>query len=292
MNSEKKVLVIGGSGFLGSHTADELTKNGFKVSILDKKPSKWKKENQEFFQGDFLNEDHLKEALKGISYVYHFGAVADIEESKLNPSKTLEHNILGTVKLLEILKDKKIERLMFASTIYVYSDYGSFYRVSKQATETIIEEYSREFDINFTLMRYGSLYGERSQDWNGIKKFITQVLDKEFILYKGNGKEMREYINVVDAAKISVKLLDKKYKNKALMITGNQLIKAQDLFELIFEILGKKLNVKYLKESNSSDHYGNTPYRYSPKSAKKIVPTEFVDLGQGLLNLIEEIKER
>ena len=60
---------------------------------------------------------------------------------------------------------------------------------------------------------------------------------------------------------------------------------------MIFEILHKKVNVKYSNEDFREDHYGNTPYRYSPKSAKKIFPLEFVDLGQGLLNLIEEVQE-
>ena len=72
------------------------------------------------------------------------------------------------------------------------------------------------------------------------------------------------------------------------IISGQQTLKVKDLFNMIFEILGKKPVIKYEK-NNISDNYGNTPYRYSPKSAKKIVPNQFVDLGQGLLDLIEEI---
>jgi UDP-glucose 4-epimerase len=178
---------------------------------------------------------------------------------------------------------------MYASTAYVYSNHGSFYRVSKQAAESIIEEYSKEFDINFTFLRYGSLYGPRSQFWNGIKKFIKQINETGTLEYAGSGKEIREYINVEDAARIGVDLLDDKYINQALMITGQQVMRADDLFEMIFEILDKKLDVNYLKSSSQGDHYGNTPYRYTPKNARKIVPSEFIDLGQGLLDVIQEV---
>ena len=65
---------------------------------------------------------------------------------------------------------------MFASTIYVYSDLGSFYRVSKQACEKIIEEYQREFNISYTILRYGSLYGPRSNKTNGIYNMLFQAL--------------------------------------------------------------------------------------------------------------------
>ena len=73
-----KVLVIGGSGFMGSHTADELTKQGYEVSLFDIQPSKWKSEEQKMFIGNFMSLDDLKKAMENVSYVYHFGAIADI----------------------------------------------------------------------------------------------------------------------------------------------------------------------------------------------------------------------
>lgn len=287
---KKKVLVIGGSGFIGSHTADQLSKNGYEVKIFDKNPSKWITDDQEMILGDFLDKDSIIKALEGVSHIYHFGAIADIGESKKKPLQTIELNILGITYLLEAMRESSsANRLMYASTAYVYSNHGSFYRVSKQAAESIIEEYSKEFDINFTFLRYGSLYGPRSQFWNGIKKFIKQINETGTLEYAGSGKEIREYINVEDAARIGVDLLDDKYINQALMITGQQVMRADDLFEMIFEILDKKLDVNYLKSSSQGDHYGNTPYRYTPKNARKIVPSEFIDLGQGLLDVIQEV---
>ena len=139
-------------------------------------------------------------------------------------------------------------------------------------------------------MRYGSLYGSRSQDWNAIRDFVKQILKNKKLTYSGTGKEIREYINVEDAAELSVKLLDKKYANNAYTITGQQTIKVDDLFSILFEIIGFKRKVDFLDDNSRSEHYGLTPYRHKAKDAKKIVPTEFKDLGQGLLVIVEEVQ--
>jgi UDP-glucose 4-epimerase len=172
--------------------------------------------------------------------------------------------------------------------MYVYSNYGSFYRASKQATEVIIDAYHEKYGLEYTLLRYGSLYGPRAQNWNGIRYFVSQIVNNGRLDYGGNGNEIREYIHVSDAAKLSVDILKQKHANCAITITGQQLMRVSDLFSILFEITGQKANVVYYGENELTNHYGNTPYRYTPKTAKKIVPQEFVDLGQGLLDLVEE----
>jgi UDP-glucose 4-epimerase len=93
----------------------------------------------------------------------------------------------------------------------------------------------------------------------------------------------------LDAAKLSVKALREEYKNRAVTITGQQSMKVSDMLSMLFEIEGKEVDISYLNTRKSSKHYGNTPYRYTPKTSMKIIPTEFVDLGQGLLDIVEEI---
>ena len=112
---------------------------------------------------------------------------------------------------------------------------------------------------------------------------------KGFVEYSGNGSEIREYIHVLDAANLSIKALEDEYKNRAITITGQQSIKIADMLAMIFEIAGKKFNVKYSIKNTKTFHYGNTPYRYVPKSSMKVIPKEFIDLGQGLLDIIEEV---
>lgn len=283
------ILVIGGSGFIGSHTSDSLSKNGHKVSILDKVSSPWLRNDQKMIIGDMMDKKTLQLSMKNIDYVYYFAGVADIGEAKSNPYKAIETNIMGLTNALEAAIKNNIKKFVYASTMYVYSSEGSFYRATKQAAEIIIEAYQENFGLNYIFLRYGSLYGPRSQDWNGIRGFVKQIKKKGFVEYSGNGSEIREYINVLDAANLSIKALEDEYKNRAITITGQQSIKISDMLAMIFEIAGKKFNVKYLKKNTKTFHYGNTPYRYVPKSSMKVIPREFIDLGQGLLDIIEEV---
>ena len=107
--------------------------------------------------------------------------------------------------------------------------------------------------------------------------------------YQGTGSERREYIHVKDAARLSVDVLDKKHKNQAITVTGNQILNSNELIEMIFEIAGVKKNVFMDSDGKTNDHYVMTPYRYTPKPAKKLVPDEFIDLGQGIVERVEEI---
>ena len=98
---KKRALVIGGSGFMGSHTADILSDKGIDVTIADMKKSKWLRADQKMIELDILNLDSVVEAVKNSDYVYHFAAIADIGEAKKNPYKTLEINLVGTMNILE-----------------------------------------------------------------------------------------------------------------------------------------------------------------------------------------------
>ena len=138
------------------------------------------------------------------------------------------------------------------------------------------------------MIRYGSIYGADSQNWNGIYKYVEQAVQKNKILCNGDGEEIREYIHVKDAAKITVKAMNKKYENQFITISGINSLKAKDLFTMISEILNKKIIFKYNKNLRTDEHYKTTPYNYIPKRSLKIVPSEFIDLGEGLIEIIEK----
>ena len=288
-NTTRNILVVGGSGFIGSHTAEALSQNSYKITILDKVKSTWISGDQKMIIGDMMNKDVLESSMKNIDCVYYFAGIADIGEANSNPYQTIELNIMGLTKALEAAVKNNVKKFIYASTMYVYSSSGSFYRATKQAAEILIETYQENFGIEYVFLRYGSLYGPRSQSWNGIKGFVKQVIEKDFLEYSGNGSEVREYIHVLDAAKLSVKVLQEEYKNRAVTITGQQSIKAADMFAMIFEIGGKRVDVRYLDSLDKTNHYGTTPYRYKPKTSMKLTPLEFFDLGQGILSIFEEI---
>ena len=287
----KKVLVVGGSGFLGSHVADELTEKGYELTIFDQKKSTWINDNQKFIESDLLDREHVIKSLEGFNFVIHFAGIADIGESKEKPLETIETNIIGTANLLEGCRKNKIEKFIFASSVYVFSKYGSFYGKSKQACELLIEEYQNEFNLDYIHVRYGSLYGPRAQEWNGLKKYISEIIKNKQIDFSGNGEEKREYIHVKDAAIMTASLLESDEKNIAVNITGHQVISTLDLFKLIFEVLQLEEKINLSKESNVVSHYKISPYSFQPKESKKLVPKKFIDIGQGVLEIIHEIED-
>lgn len=285
----KEVLVIGGSGFVGSHTCDSLSKEGYKVSIFDKSPSRWITEDQIMIIGDMMDDKALLSAMKNKDYIFHFGGIADISDADNNPHEAINLNVMGVMKALLAAKKVNISRFIYGSTVYVYSPYGSMYRASKQAAETIIEAFSQQYNLDYTLLRYGSLYGPRAQSWNGLQNRVEKIVTEKKLTYYGTGMEEREYIHVKDAAKMSVKALSDEYINQAITLTGSQTINSKSLIEMIFEIANIDPNFE-IKDHGSKDnnHYIKTPYRYTPKQSKKISPIEFIDFGQGLLEVIEE----
>ena len=284
------ILVTGGSGFLGSHLADALSDHGLLVTILDSKPSPYLRDDQNFILGDILDQETLDAACKGCSAVYHFAGIADIDECKDRPVETVRYNIEGTVRLLEACVKNKVKRVVFASSAYVYSDAGQFYRCSKQACESYLEVYSELHGLEYTTLRFGSLYGPRSDERNSIHKILKQaVLDKK-ITYKGTGAEQREFIHVQDAAEISVKILTPEYANSNILVTGIEKIRYDDLLSMVREILQNDVFI----EKSSSDrkaHYAITPYNFSPKLGKKLIHSSYIDLGQGLLQCMAHILE-
>ena len=286
---QNKVLVTGGSGFIGSHVADTLEEEGYQVVLFDTVPSEYKSQSQEEFIGDILIPGEIEKAMEGCDLVYHFAAQADIGASSDIPTRTIMANIIGTQNVLEVARKHEVKRFMFASTIYVYSELGSFYRVSKQSCEKIIEEYQREFDLDYTILRYGSLYGSRANEFNFIANSILQALKNKKIVRRGDGEEIREYIHVKDAARLSLDAIDDKFRNKHLIITGHQQIKVKDLLIMIKEIFGGEIEIEFGQEEELH-HYEITPYNYKPQIAQKITSDTFYDLGQGLLDLIYDIE--
>lgn len=137
-------------------------------------------------------------------------------------------------------------------------------------------------------MRYGSLYGPRADNTNWIRKILKQAVTEGKITRYGNGDELREYIHVEDAAKCSVAILGNDFANQPIIITGQQSMRVKDVMIMIREMLGNKIELEFLP-TDSSLHYQITPYVFSPKVARRLVPHSYLDLGQGLLKYLEEI---
>jgi len=282
-----KAIVFGGSGFLGSHVADALTKAGYEVNLFDLQKSPYLKEGQEMIVGTILDREAVRKAVKDCEVVYNFAGVADLEKAKEEPVKTVEINILGNAIILDACKENSVKRFVFASSLYVYSKTGSFYRSSKQACELIIENYHEDYGLPYTILRYGSLYGPRADKNNWIYKILNQAITEGKITRYGDGEELREYIHVEDAARCSVDILSKDFVNEYVIITGYQQMKIKNLMKMINEMLDNKIELEFMP-ANSNLHYEITPYSFNPKIAKKYVSKYYLDIGQGLLQCLEE----
>jgi UDP-glucose 4-epimerase len=285
-----KIVVTGGSGFLGSHVADALSKKGHKVKIFDKNKSKWIRSDQEMCIGDLLNPKDLERAIKGADFVFHFAALSDINQARKEPINTVELNILGTVFALELCRKHNIKRFIHASTIYVNSADGGFYRSSKKAAEDYVNEYKKIYGLNYTILRFGSLYGQRSDDTNGVKKIVKNAILTGKISYFGNKKSVREYIHVSDAAKACVDVLKNKYKNKNIILTGEQKIKVSTFLKKLSKILKISTKIEF-QNKKYTGHYTVDLFDYKPRKGKKFIFKSTVNFYDGLLQLINMLKK-
>jgi len=288
----EKAVVVGGSGFIGSHVADSLTNKGYKVVIYDKTESKWLQEQQEMVIGDVQDVKRLNKVISGAEVVYNFAALADLNQALDKPIKTVNINILGNLNVMEACRLNNVKRFVYASTVYVHSREGGFYRCSKQASESYIEEYQRVYGLNYTILRYGSLYGPRADDTNGLYRIVKSALKYGSVEYSGNISSMREYIHVEDAAKASVDILTNEFKNENIVLTGQEPMQVLEMLSMLAEILNiDESKIKFI-EDDYEGHYVRTPYAYQPRLGKKYIPPVHVDLGQGLLQVVDEVSRQ
>ena len=290
-DGKRIVTVIGGSGFIGSYVADQLSQSGYRVRIYDQVPSRWKRPDQEMIVGDILDSERVREAVAGSEAVYNFAALADLNAALDRPLETVRVNVLGNVQVLEACRLSRVKRFVYASTVYVYSRQGGFYRCSKQAAEQYVEEYQRVYGLDYTILRYGSLYGPRADRNNGLFRIVQGALKTGVVRYQGSRDALREYIHVEDAARASVAALGDDFCNQSVVLTGMEPMRVQDLLKMLAEILGITKEIEFI-EDEQPGHYARTPYAYQPKLGRKYVPPLHVDLGQGLLQLIDEVRDR
>jgi len=286
----KKVIIFGGSGFLGSYVADELTRRGYEVTIADLTSSVYLKDSQKFVKVDILDILDIKKVIQDMDIVYNFAAVAELEDAINNPLNTMNINVMGNLNILEACKDHGfIKRFVYASSAYALSNEGSFYGISKQSSERLTQEYYKRYGLKYTIIRYGSLYGERPSHNNYIYNLLKDAIVNRELRYKGDGQDLREYIHAADVAKLSVDILeDTQYENEQIVLTGTERLKRIELLTMINEIMQNTLDIQQIDDDNFG-HYKITPYSYHPTVAKKLVANPYIDLGQGLLECIEEI---
>jgi len=285
----KKVVVFGGTGFIGSYVVEELLNKGYEVVAVDLNKSKYV-DDKYFEYCDILDTKRVNQLVEGAKIVYNFAGFANLDEAIENPIKALELNVMGNLNILEACKNRHVKRFIYASSAYAMSDKGSFYGISKLTSEKLTEEYYKKFGLEFTIVRYGSVYGDRDYHNNYIYSLLKQSLKTGMINHSGDGEEIREYIHALDVAKLAVKLIEsEEFINEHIILTGVERMQRRELFEMVNEILGGKLKIN-LNNDGYHNHYKTTPYSFSPIRSKKLVANPYIDMGQGLLDCLKDIE--
>jgi UDP-glucose 4-epimerase len=286
----KKVVIFGGCGFLGGYVSNELERRGYKIVVADVQQSDYLQDAGKFRKVDIMNIDTILKVIEGAHIVYNFAAIADLEDAINLPVETININVIGNLNILEACRETKtIERFVYASSAYALSDEGSFYGISKQTSEKLTEEYYKRYGLIYTVIRYGSIYGEKPSHNNYIYNLIKDSMISGKLEYKGDGQDIREYIHASDVAKLSVDVIeDSQYENEHIILTGIEKLKRIELLTMIREIMQNKLTIEKI-DNNNFGHYKITPYSFHPTVGKKLVANPYIDLEQGLLECIQEI---
>ena len=286
-----KALVTGGSGFLGAHLVEALLRAKIDVAVYDLAEPPFGQQEVTYFHEDILDLEALNKAYQGCDLAFHTAAIANIDDTRKKPIETMEVNVVGTSKCLQAATQANMKRFLFASTIYVAGSMGSFYRISKQAGEQLCKTFYEEFGLPYTVVRYGSLYGTKANEWNMIYKICRDILTKGEYAYYGTGEEVREFIHIEDAARGTVQVsLNPDFIGKAVLITGHQRMKMRELFELVREIMGNRAKFSYL-QNDEHVHYKTTPYLFEPDIPLRVNMEHYVDISEGVLGCLKEVEK-
>lgn len=253
-----KAIVFGGSGFIGSHLVESLFKRGFQVIAADIFKYKFFSKKIIFKKINIKDKKKVFNLIKNVDIVYNFAAIADIQASYDDPLKTMDVNVMGCANILQACVKNKVKKFILASSIYANTDQGGFYRVSKQSCEIMTLEYSKVYNLDYRILRFGSIYGPRSDLKNGLLKIIFDSVKKKKLIYRGTNKAIRSYIYVKDAAEASIDILKSKFKKKIILIKGKKQIKIVNLLLLLKKILNIKSKLLFLNKTQKG-HYDKRP---------------------------------
>jgi len=236
-----KILVTGGSGFIGSYVVDKLIEAGHKVRVLDiKKPDRT---DIDFQQGDITSREDIERCLPDVEIVYHIAAFSNVSLVKANPLTTIEQNILGTAYLLDKCREKGISRFIFASSVYVYEERGHLYTTSKIASEMLCRNYHTLYSLPYTILRYGTAYGPRSRGADVVSLFVRKALNGENLIVHGSGEQKRHFTYVEDLALGSVAALAPIAENKTYTLASSEAVSIKQLVQIVRRILNKQIAI-------------------------------------------------
>jgi UDP-glucose 4-epimerase len=248
-----RVLVTGGSGFIGSHVVDKLRAAGHQPVIYDLRPSPWHEHDSvDTVLGSITDREALERALHSCDAVAHLAAVADVNDVHAEPEDAERVNARGTVAVLEACRRAGVKRIVYASTIWVYSDCegetvdeetllpapSHLYTSTKLAGELYCKAYQELYGIDFTILRFGIPYGPRAREAAVIPAFVGRALRGEPLTLAGDGGQSRRFVYVEDLAEGVALGLNDVARNRVYNLASNENTTIKQIAERVRELLG------------------------------------------------------
>jgi UDP-glucose 4-epimerase len=311
---DRRILVTGGGGFIGSARAKFLLKKGFKVRVFDLSEQITRTslpEEAEVYRGSILDTNDLMNAMKDCNCVIHLAAKLGVETTEIKRLECLNINIQGTVNVLEACVKDNIEKIVFASSSEVYGDQEkipiseenplnpkSIYAVTKLTGEEYIKAYKRRYGLEYSIVRFFNVYGPGQVAEFVMSKFIRNVKkDKSPIIY-GDGSQVRAFCYVDDAVKGAYLALSDEKATAQIFNIGNDTepISMKDLALEVMTIGKKKIKPIFIPLDKSDRTEKREIKKRIPdiSKAKRVLGYEpKVSLSEGVLRIMQygKIKE-
>ena len=265
-------LVTGGAGFIGSHIAETLLKQGHTVRIFDNLATGrtsnvdvLQKHNGliEIVDGDLRDSEAVRNAVTGVEVVFHQGALASVPRSISDPTASLETNVNGTQHVLLAARDAGVRRVVYASSSSVYGDTPTLpkhedmpaapmspYAVQKLTGELLCGVFTRIYGLETVALRYFNVFGPRQDPASEyaavIPRFLTAAIQQQRPVVFGDGKQTRDFTyidNVVQANLLAA--TSTKAIGEAMNVGCGTRVSLNDVLQMTGELLRKTLEVDY-----------------------------------------------
>jgi len=257
-----KVLVTGGAGFIGSHIVDRLVIDGYRVRVVDNLSSgrlenlkHWlDSKSVELLVGDLREPEVALKAVDGVNVVFHFAANPEVRLPTTDPEVHFTNNIVATFNLLEAMRRKGVEEIVFASSSTVYGEPEtipvgedaplkpiSVYGASKVACENMIHPCTKLYGIKAVVLRYANIVGPRLRH-GVVWDFINELLaDRRRLEILGDGMQVRSYMHVEDAVEATMIAWRKSKRDfEVYNVASEDWITVDEVADMVIEVMGLK----------------------------------------------------
>jgi UDP-glucose 4-epimerase len=248
-----KVLVTGGSGFIGSHVVDVLAARGHEPVIFDRVRSPHHERGTvETVIGDATDIDLLAAAMDGCDAVVHLAAMADVNHVQQDPEGAERANARATLAVLQAARTTAVGRVVYGSTIWVYSDCPEdavdeetrlvmprhLYTATKLAGELYCRSYAELYGVEYTILRFGIPYGPRARDATVLAAFVNRALAGEAMTVAGDGGQGRRFVYVEDLADGVERSLAPQAAGRVYNLAGSETTTILEIARTVRDLVG------------------------------------------------------